>query len=115
MNGLVDQRAAAFDRERFTIGQAVRLVTMPDCDRVAIGIDQPVFPAAAPLVRAALDAQVTSPGAWRENLDDQRRRATHVCVGHDIRLVRQHEGDWLAELREAMHTVDEVRSKGPAA
>ena len=32
-----------------------------------------------------------------------------------VRLVRQHEGDWLAELREAMHTVDEVRSKGPAA
>ena len=32
-----------------------------------------------------------------------------------VRLVRQHEGDWLAELREAMHTVAEVRSKGPAA
>jgi hypothetical protein len=32
-----------------------------------------------------------------------------------VRLVHQHEGDWLAELREAMHTVDEVRSKGPAA
>ena len=32
-----------------------------------------------------------------------------------VRLVRQHEGDWLAELREAMHTVDEVRSRGPAA
>jgi hypothetical protein len=32
-----------------------------------------------------------------------------------VRLVRQHEGEWLAELREAMHTVDEVRSKGPAA
>ena len=32
-----------------------------------------------------------------------------------VRLVRQHEGDWLGELREAMHTVDEVRSKGPAA
>jgi hypothetical protein len=32
-----------------------------------------------------------------------------------VRLVQQHEGDWLAELREAMHTVDEVRKKGPAA
>ena len=32
-----------------------------------------------------------------------------------VRLVRQHEGDWLGELREAMHSVDEVRRKGPAA
>jgi len=32
-----------------------------------------------------------------------------------VRLVHQHEGDWLGELREAMHTVDEVRRKGPAA
>ena len=32
-----------------------------------------------------------------------------------VRLVRDHEGDWLAELREAMHTVADVRSKGPAA
>ena len=32
-----------------------------------------------------------------------------------VRLVGQHEGDWLAELREAMTAVDDVRSKGPAA
>lgn len=32
-----------------------------------------------------------------------------------VRLVGQHEGDWLAELREAMQSVDDVRRKGPAA
>ena len=32
-----------------------------------------------------------------------------------VRLVGQHEGDWLAELREAMTAVDDVRRKGPAA
>ncbi len=32
-----------------------------------------------------------------------------------VRLVGQHEEDWLAELREAMSTVDDVRKKGPAA
>jgi hypothetical protein len=32
-----------------------------------------------------------------------------------VRLVGQHEGDWLAELREAMTAVDDVRQKGPAA
>jgi hypothetical protein len=32
-----------------------------------------------------------------------------------VRLVGQHEGDWLTELREAMNTVADVRAKGPAA
>ncbi len=32
-----------------------------------------------------------------------------------VRLVGQHEGDWLAELRDAMTHVADVRTKGPAA
>ena len=32
-----------------------------------------------------------------------------------VRLVGQHEGDWLAELRTAMESVADVRAKGPAA
>jgi len=32
-----------------------------------------------------------------------------------VRLVGQHEEDWLGELREAMSTVADVRDKGPAA
>ena len=32
-----------------------------------------------------------------------------------VRLVGQHEDDWLTELREAMASVADVRSKGPAA
>jgi hypothetical protein len=32
-----------------------------------------------------------------------------------VRLVAQHEDDWLAELREAMGKVAEVRTKGPRA
>ncbi len=32
-----------------------------------------------------------------------------------VRLVGQHEDDWLAELREAMSSVADVRSRGPAA
>jgi len=31
-----------------------------------------------------------------------------------VRLVGQHEEDWLRELREAMQSVADVRSKGPA-
>lgn len=32
-----------------------------------------------------------------------------------VRLVGQHEGDWLSELRQAMDAVADVRAKGPAA
>ncbi|MEJ7833780.1 MAG: hypothetical protein WKF79_12755 [Nocardioides sp.] len=32
-----------------------------------------------------------------------------------VRLVGQHEDEWLGELREAMSSVADVRSKGPAA
>ncbi len=32
-----------------------------------------------------------------------------------VRLVGQHESDWLAELREVMTAVADVRSRGPAA
>ncbi len=32
-----------------------------------------------------------------------------------VRLVGQHEDDWLGELRDAMTAVADVRSKGPAA
>ena len=55
--------------------------------------------------RQVLDTLVES-GVARSRAD-----ALAWCV----RLVAQHEGDWLAELREAMTTVDDVRSKGPSA
>ncbi len=55
--------------------------------------------------RKALDTLVEA-GVARSRAD-----ALAWCV----RLVRQHEGEWLAELREAMHTVADVRSRGPAA
>jgi len=42
-------------------------------------------------------------------------RSRSEALAWCVRLVRQHEGEWLAELREAMHTVADVRSKGPAA
>ena len=37
------------------------------------------------------------------------------ALGWCVRLVGQHEGDWLAELREAMSAVADVRERGPAA
>ena len=55
--------------------------------------------------RLVLDTLVDS-GVARSRAD-----ALSWCV----RLVGQHEEDWLAELREAMGAVDDVRKRGPAA
>ena len=42
-------------------------------------------------------------------------RSRSDALGWCVRLVGQHEGDWLAELREAMTAVQDVRGRGPAA
>ncbi|MGH3413687.1 MAG: hypothetical protein ACRDPH_11480 [Marmoricola sp.] len=42
-------------------------------------------------------------------------RSRSEALAWCVRLVGQHEDDWLSELREAMGTVADVRSRGPAA
>jgi hypothetical protein len=42
-------------------------------------------------------------------------RSRSEALAWCVRLVGQHEEDWLTELREAMQSVADVRSKGPAA
>ena len=42
-------------------------------------------------------------------------RSRADALGWCVRLVGQHEGDWLAELRDATGRVADVRAKGPAA
>ena len=42
-------------------------------------------------------------------------RSRSEALGWCVRLVGQHEDDWLAELRQAMASVADVRAKGPAA
>ena len=42
-------------------------------------------------------------------------RSRSEALGWCVRLVGQHEGDWLEELRGAMDAVADVRAKGPAA
>jgi hypothetical protein len=41
-------------------------------------------------------------------------RSRSDALGWCVRLVAQHADDWLAELREAMTKVEEVRERGPA-
>ena len=40
-------------------------------------------------------------------------RSRSDALGWCVRLVGRNVDEWLAELREAMHAVDEVRAKGP--
>ena len=47
-------------------------------------------------------------------VDSGVARSRSDALGWCVRLVSQHADDWLAELREAMTTVEEVRERGPA-
>ena len=42
-------------------------------------------------------------------------RSRSEALAWCVRLVAQHQDDWLSELRQAMSTVADVRAKGPAA
>ena len=48
-------------------------------------------------------------------VDSGVARSRSEALAWCVRLVGQHEEDWLGELREAMDTVAGVRDKGPAA
>jgi Arc/MetJ-type ribon-helix-helix transcriptional regulator len=40
-------------------------------------------------------------------------RSRSEALAWSVRLVAQHEADWIQELRDAMTSVEEVRSRGP--
>ena len=48
-------------------------------------------------------------------VDSGVARSRSDALGWCVRLVAQHEDDWLGELREAMESVADVRRRGPAA
>ncbi|GAA1914053.1 hypothetical protein GCM10009737_14230 [Nocardioides lentus] len=48
-------------------------------------------------------------------VDSGVARSRSEALAWCVRLVGQHEGDWLAELRDAMGAVADVRGRGPAA
>jgi hypothetical protein len=46
-------------------------------------------------------------------IDASVARSRSEAMAWCVRLVAQHEGDWIQELRDAMSSVEEVRSRGP--
>ena len=80
-------------------------VTVGDRTELFTHVSAPVMTRLRQPQRQVLDTLVAA-GVARS-----RSEAMAWCV----RLVGQHEDDWLAELREAMSSVADVRAKGPAA
>ena len=80
-------------------------VRVGDHDELWTNVAAPVMTRLRQPQRLVLDTLVDA-GVARS-----RSEALAWCV----RLVGQHEEDWLGELREAMDKVGDVRSKGPAA
>jgi hypothetical protein len=80
-------------------------VTLADHSELWTHVAAPVMTRLRQPQRLVLDTLVDA-GVARSRSD-----ALAWCV----RLVGQHEDDWLAELRDAMTAVADVRSKGPAA
>lgn len=80
-------------------------VTIGDRDELWTHVSAPTMTRLRQPQRLVLDTLVDA-GVARSRAD-----ALAWCV----RLVGQPEGDWIAELREAMDAVTDVRAKGPTA
>jgi hypothetical protein len=99
---IADQAQRRFDRK---VSRGVRLAGIADQTALFTHVSAPVMTRLRQPQRLVLDTLVAA-GVARSRAD-----ALAWCV----RLVGQHEGDWLAELRSAMESVADVRAKGPAA
>ncbi|NND74890.1 MAG: hypothetical protein HKN44_07765 [Ilumatobacter sp.] len=80
-------------------------VTIGDSTTMFTHLAAPVMTRLRQPERQVLDTLVAA------NVARSRADALAWCV----RLVGRHADDWLADLREAMHAVDDLRSKGPDA
>ncbi len=100
--GIADEAQHRFERK---VSWGVRVAGLPDQTALFTHVAAPVMTRLRQPQRQVLDTLVAA-GVARSRAD-----ALAWCV----RLVGQHEEDWLAELREAMASVADVRAKGPAA
>jgi len=101
-----EQRMAIADRAQATFGRKVSWdATCGDEHRRFTAASAPVMTRLHFDDRATLDTLIDA-GVARS-----RSEALAWCV----RLVAENESDWLAKLREAMTSVEEVRDEGPAS
>ena len=99
---IADEAQHRFERK---VSWGVRLDGIPNQTALFTHVAAPVMTRLRQPQRQVLDTLVDAVVAR------SRADALAWCV----RLVGKHEDDWLAELRTAMESVADVRSKGPAA
>jgi len=99
---IADEAQHRFERK---VSWGVRIVGIDDQTALFTHVAAPVMTRLRQPQRQVLDTLVDA-GVARSRAD-----ALAWCV----RLVGQHEDDWLVELRQAMESVADVRAKGPAA
>lgn len=101
-----DQRIAIARELEHAYGRKVAWAVEVDGQReVFTALAAPVMTRLRQPERRVLDTLVES-GVARSRSD---------ALGWCVRLVAQHSDQWLAELREAMQRVEQVRAQGPAA
>jgi len=100
--GIAREAEARFEKK---VSWGVDVAGDPDASALFTHLAVPVMTRLRQPQRLVLDTLVEA-GVARSRAD-----ALAWCV----RLVGQHEEDWLGELREAMQSVSDVRSKGPSA
>ena len=99
---IADEAQHRFERK---VSWGVRIAGIDDQTALFTHVAAPVMTRLRQPQRVVLDTLVDA-GVARSRAD-----ALAWCV----RLVGQHEDDWLTELRTAMESVADVRAKGPAA
>ena len=99
---IAEEAQQRFERK---VSWGVRLAGIEDQTALFTHVAAPVMTRLRQPQRLVLDTLVDA-GVARSRAD-----ALAWCV----RLVGQHEEDWLGELRQAMESVADVRAKGPAA
>jgi len=99
---IADEAQHRFERK---VSWGVRIAGIDDQTALFTHVAAPVMTRLRQPQRRVLDTLVDT-GVARSRAD-----ALAWCV----RLVGQHEDDWLTELRTAMESVADVRAKGPAA
>ena len=100
------QRMAIADAAQERYGRSVAWgATCGDTREVFTSLSTPVMTRLRQAERLVLDTLVDAGVA----------RSRSEGLAWAVRLVGQHADDWLAELRRAMESVDEVRRRGPQA
>lgn len=101
-----DQRMEIADRAQ---AQFRRIISWGvECDGTRVLFTTLNAPA---MTRLRLDERAVLDSLIEGGVARSRSEALAWCV----RLVGQHEGDWIAELTEAVETVKRVRDKGPSS